>query len=249
MREKYFFPNMFEKVQQYIQLCHLCQTTKASAKLPMASFSQIPVNFTPFDRMSMDIKDMPMSSSRYHKIVVFNCLAMQYTVACPLRTISTETVFDCLFTKIICVFGKPSVIITDQQSSFTSHLMERLATVFGTQLQFVGKEHHGANPTERYIQSMNNVFKKYLEDTGKNWPSYLPPACYALNTFVSPSTGFSPYELMFIWKPPCNTLTDFTPSVLEGYALSDQYMKVLKQKLDVISKIVMKEKAQQQELQ
>ena len=54
---------------------------------------------------------------------------------------------------------------------------------------------------------------------------------------------------MFIRKPPCNTLTDFTPSVLEGYTSSDQYMKVLKQKLDVISKIVMKEKAQQQELQ
>ncbi len=141
------------------------------------------------------------------------------------------------------------MIITDQQLSFTSHLMERLATVFGTQLQFVGKEHHRVNPTEWYIQSMNNVFKKYLEDTGKNWPSYLPPVCYALNTFVSPSMGYIPYELMFIRKPPCNTLTDFTPSVLEGYASSDQYMKVLKQKLDVISKIVMKEKAQQQELQ
>ncbi len=96
---------------------------------------------------------------------------------------------------------------------------------------------------------MNNVFKKYLEDTGKNWPSYLPPVCYALNTFVSPSTGYSPYELMFIRKPLCNMLTEFTPSVLEGYASSDQYMKVLKQKLDVISKIVMKEKVQQQELQ
>ncbi len=96
---------------------------------------------------------------------------------------------------------------------------------------------------------MNNVFKKYLEDMGKNWPSYLPPVCYALNTFVSPSTGYSPYELMFIRKPLCNTLTDFTPSVLEGYASSHQYMKVLKQKLVVISKLVMKEKAQQQELQ
>ncbi len=192
VQEKYFFPNMFEKVQQYIRSCHLCQTTKASAKLPVASFSRIPVNFTPFDRMSMDIKDMPMSSSHYHKNIVFNCLAMQYTIACPLCTILTETVFDCLFTKIICVFGKPSVIITNQQSSFTSHLMERLTTVFGTQLQFVGKEHHGANLTERYIQSMNHVFKKYLEDTGKNWPAYLPPVCYALNTFVSPSMGFSP---------------------------------------------------------
>ncbi len=101
--------------------------------------------------MSMDIKDMPMSSSCYHKIIVFNCLATQYTVVCPLHAISTKTVFDCLFTKIICVFGKPSVIITDQQSSFTSHLMERLATVFGTQLQFVEKEHHGVNPTEHYI--------------------------------------------------------------------------------------------------
>ncbi len=188
VREKYFFPNMFEKVQQYVRSCHLCQTTKASTKLPVASFSRILVNFTPFDHMSMDIKDMPMSSSCYHKIIIFNCLAMQYTVACPLGTISPETVFDCLFTKIICVFGKP-VIFTDQQLSFTSHLMERLATVFGTQLQFVGKEHHGANPTERYIQSINNIFKKYLEDAGKELASILATCVLCVEHFCFTQHG------------------------------------------------------------
>ncbi len=172
-------------LKRYSSTC-ICVTC---AKLPVASFSHIPVNFTPFNHMSMDIKDMPMSLSCCHKIIVFNCLAMQYIIVCPLHAISTETVFDCLFMKIICIFGKPSVIITDQQSSFTSPLMERLTTVFGTQLQFIGKEHHGANLTERYIQSMNNIFEKYLEDTWKNWPSYLTPVCYAMNTFVSPTMG------------------------------------------------------------
>ncbi len=138
--EKYFFPNMFERVQQYVRSCHLYQIMKASAKLPVASFSRIPVNFTPFDCMSMDIKDMPMSLSRYQKIIIFNCLTMQYTVACPLRAISMETVFDCLLSfQIICVFGKPSVIITEQQSSFTSHLMERLTTIFWYPTPVCGK--------------------------------------------------------------------------------------------------------------
>ena len=33
------------------------------------------------------------------------------------------------------------------------------------------------------------------------WPLFVMSTCYAMNTFVSPITGFSPYELVFLKKP------------------------------------------------
>ena len=43
--------------------------------------------------------------------------------------------------------------------------------------------------------------------------------CYAMNTFVSPSTGFSPYELVFLRKPPDILNLYFEPlqTIAKGY--------------------------------
>ena len=71
--------------------------------------------------------------------------------------------------------------------------MDMLMNTLGVKLKFVGVENHGSNRTERYIQSINNMFKKILQDKGKNWPEFLHSAASAMNRFVSPSTGYSPY--------------------------------------------------------
>ena len=41
---------------------------------------------------------------------------------------------------------------------------------------------------------------KHLKTTGENWHLYVNPSCYALNTYVSPSTGYSAYELVYLHK-------------------------------------------------
>ena len=39
---------------------------------------------------------------------------------------------------------------------------------------------------------------KHLKTTGENWHLYVNPCCYALNMYVSPSTGYSAYELVYL---------------------------------------------------
>ena len=41
-----------------------------------------------------------------------------------------------------------------------------------------------------------------LQIKGKEWPLFVTSCCFAMNTFVSTTTGFSPYELVFLKKPP-----------------------------------------------
>ncbi len=94
-------------------------------------------------------------------------------------------------------------------------------------MQFVGVHNHGANPMERYIQSMNNIFCKFLNETGRDWPLFLQPVVYAMNTSVCPRISFSPYEMIFIQKPPGLSGLDVTGDVMPAYHTEAEEMDAM----------------------
>ena len=75
--------------------------------------------------------------------------------------------------------------------------MHYILDALESECQLVSPSNHGSLKTERYIQTINNLITRQLTGKGREWPLYVPSTCYAMNTFVSPTTGFSPYELVF----------------------------------------------------
>ena len=65
-------------------------------------------------------------------------------------------------------------------------------------VKLVSPHIHGSLKTERYI---NNLITRQLPGKGRELQLYVT-LTYSMNTFVSPTTGFSPYELVFLKKPP-----------------------------------------------
>ncbi len=102
-----------------------------------------------------------------------NCLITQYTEAMPIKETNAKEVIDLLLTKVFYRWGRPSLIVMDQDPSFTGHLVRMLVQRYQVQVQFVGVHNHGANPTEWYIQSMKNIFCKFLNEVGRDWPVFL----------------------------------------------------------------------------
>ena len=45
------------------------------------------------------------------------------------------------------------------------------------------------------------MLTKYISQQDQDWHLYLNACCYAHNTFVTPSMGYSPYELVYLHKP------------------------------------------------
>ena len=54
--------------------------------------------------------------------------------------------------------------------------------------------------TERYIKSLSEMLCKHLKTTGEDWHLYVNPCYQALNTYVSPSAGYSEFELVCLQK-------------------------------------------------
>ena len=76
------------------------------------------------------------------------------------------------------------------------------------------------------VSKQKDIFKllismitRHLKDKGKEWHLFITSCCFAMNTFVSTTTGFSPYELVFLKKPPDILNLYFEPleTIAKGY--------------------------------
>ena len=103
---------------------------------------------------------------------------------------------------------------------------------------YISPANHGSNRSERYIRTLTDIIIKNLEGTADDWPMYVGPACSAMNRQISLVTKFSPYDIMYLRTPPDNLDFDFDPDKTGIKVDVKQYMNLMKQRVEVINKLV-----------
>ena len=243
VRQLYFFPGMYNICRQYVISCFECQSRRHKEKGMSTHFPRIPLDYKPMSRISLDLKTMPYSKMGYQHILLCTCEVTNYVVGIPLPNGRAETIANALFNRIVCIFGSPKVIICDEASALTSELMKMYYHALNTKLITISPFNHGSNKTERYIQTMSNIVAKNLEGRGDDWPLYVYPACYAMNTQVSTLSGYSPFEMVFLHKPPDLCKFDFDPDRAGIKVPTKTYMKMMKGKFEVMKNIILEKRA------
>ena len=61
IRQKYYFPGMFNLVREFVECCLECQSMKSKNDGPRIQYARIPLDTRTMARMSMDIKEIPES--------------------------------------------------------------------------------------------------------------------------------------------------------------------------------------------
>ena len=87
------------------------------------------------DWVTMDILDMLVTTSKGNRyvLVMVDCFS-RWTEACPLPNKTALAVADAFFQLIICRFGMPAVIRSDQGWEFENHLMQELCPLLGAHM-------------------------------------------------------------------------------------------------------------------
>ena len=83
-----------KKVKRYIEACHTCLKTKPKYKKNRPVYGRIPVDYTPMQDLSTDIKLMPQAFN--HLLLVITCDQTNFTTAVPLRDRQTQKVAKAL---------------------------------------------------------------------------------------------------------------------------------------------------------
>ena len=203
IRQKFFIHNLMNKVKRYVEACHICLKTKPKYTKNIPIYGQIPIDYAPMQDLSIDIKTMPQAFGKYHLLLVITCDQTNFTIAVPLRDRQTQTIAEALIYRAIYLFGPPRWIVCDEAAEFTSAIIQAILTMLNCRLKVISPYNHGSSKCKKQIKIISDIIIKHLWDKGKMWPLFATTAAYAMNTFVSEAlSGFSPFQLVFLWDPP-----------------------------------------------
>ena len=73
IRQRFFIHNLMNKVKRYIEACHTCLKTKPKYKKNRPICGRIPVDYTPMQDLSINIKHMPTAFGGYQYLLVITC--------------------------------------------------------------------------------------------------------------------------------------------------------------------------------
>ena len=126
----------------------------------------------------------------------------------------------------------------DQHSAFVLILMNYLSKKLDIKIKTVALYNHQSLQAEYHIKSLSNILTKHLTDHGQMWPKYLFLTTLVYNTFNSPNLGnYSPYELVFSWKP--KLLLDLeTKPYIKILGIYKDYYTLLNRSLQYLHKIL-----------
>ena len=212
IKQRYYFPGMFNLVREFVECCLECQSMKGKTDGPRIQYARIPLDTRTMARMSMDIKEMPESELGFRHILVCVCEFTNWMKTIPLADQKAQTIAMALYFKICCEYGTPKAIICDEAPAFQSVALQEYFKALNIQPIYISPMNHGSNRSERYIRTLNDIITKCLVGTGSNWPLYVPSATFAMNCQVSQVTGFSPFQMVYNKQPPDKLSFDFDPT-------------------------------------
>jgi len=197
IKSRYHWPLMKREIEKFINQCRNCQLkklTRVKIKQPMV------LTDTPdaaFDKVSMDIMGpLPKTPLGNAYILTVQDLLTKYSLAIPLKEANAINVADALVEYVICTYGSPKALLTDQGSHFINSLMRVIARKFRIAHCKTTAYRPQANGS---IERSHHVLWEYLKQyTQKNdWDTYLRLASFSYNTSVHEGTQYTPHELVF----------------------------------------------------
>ena len=152
-----------------------------------------------WDRVAMDLLDLSVTSAKVNRyvLVMVDCFS-RWTKACPLLDKTTLSVADAFFQYVVCRFGMPSVIHSDQGREFENKVMQALCLLCGVHNTRTTPYHPESDGlVEHFNINLLMMLAMFAGENKDDWDDILPVVMMVYRSSVHESTGFSPYRLMF----------------------------------------------------
>lgn len=198
IRQQYQWPRMKEDVSKFIRNCKNCQLKKLVRVKPKQPMTLTDTPGAAFDKVSMDIMGpLPQTVTDNRYILTIQDLLTKYSLAIPLKHAGALDVAKAFVEHLVCVFGAPKALLTDQGTHFINSLMRAISRKFRITACHTTAYRPQANGS---IERSHQVLWEYLKqtvDTESEWDQYLHLASFSYNTSVHEGTGYTPHELVF----------------------------------------------------
>uniref|UniRef100_A0A2N9FSH1 Uncharacterized protein n=1 Tax=Fagus sylvatica TaxID=28930 RepID=A0A2N9FSH1_FAGSY len=214
VRAGYYWPSMKADTYQFVQRCDKCQ------------------------RGGLDIMGpLPIGRRQLKFLVVAIDYFTKWVEAEPLATITERNIQNFVWKAVICRFGIPRVLVSDNGKQFDNPRFRQFSQELGIHNHYSSPGHPQANgQVEVTNRSLLKLIKTRLEGAKGLWPEELPSILWAYRTTVRIPTGETPFRMTFGSEavvPVEIGLTTFRTSAYDGQENEEQ----LRLNLDLIDEV------------
>ncbi|XP_034218889.1 uncharacterized protein LOC117630253 [Prunus dulcis] len=198
IRQGYFWPSLHTDAQAFTQKCDKCQRFANIPQLPAEPLTAM-VSPWPFAQWGLDlIGPMPEGKGQVKYAVVAVDYFTKWAEAEALATITAARIESFVWQNIVCRFGIPNSIVTDNGRQFDNAKFKQFCSNLKIRLCFASPAHPQSNGQ---VEAVNKIIKKTLKtklDKAKGcWPELLPEVLWSYRTTFRTSTGETPFSLSF----------------------------------------------------
>ncbi|CAA7026137.1 unnamed protein product [Microthlaspi erraticum] len=163
-------------------------------------------------------------------VIVDRFSKMAHFVACH-KTDDASHVAALFFKEIVRLHGMPRTIVSDRDTKFLSYFWKTLWSKLGTKLLFSTTCHPQTDgQTEVVNRTLGTLLRALIKKNLKSWDECLPHIEFAYNHAVHSASKFSPFEIVYGFKP-------ISPLDLMPLPLSERLSTDGKHKAETVRKI------------
>lgn len=232
LAEYAWWPDMRRQVYQYITSCSKCQSDKRHEKersLPRP----MPVPAGPWLWIGVDVIG-PLPTTMRGNVYILTIIDhfTRYAEAIPMPEQNTRVIAQLIVKHIICRYGVPVVMQSDNGSVFVSELAQYIYAALGIKRKHTTPHHPQSNGT---IERVNGTFKLMLKiwcsEEQDNWDEFIHIVVFAYNVSFHSQLQEMPFYLVQGRVPrlPIDTVVGRTPELYSNvHAYGDELVQKLR---------------------
>ena len=198
IRAGYYWPTMMKDAQAYVNACDKYQRFSNLIRQPSEELTPMTALW-PFAQWGLDIMGPFPAAVRQLKFLVVGIdYFTKWVEAEALATIMERNIWSFVWRNIICRYGIPKVLVSDNGKQFDNSAFKDLCSKLGIKNHYSSLAHPQANgQVEVTNRSLLKIIKTRLEGAKGIWLDELPSVLWAYRTTARAPTGEMSFRLAY----------------------------------------------------
>ena len=207
VRKRFFFKEMWPRVERFVGSCHACQYAKHSTGCSQGLSKPLePPCSVPGADLSSDFtfglppaKD-PITDCTYEGVQVWICRLSRRVKFIPVNaTITAQQCATLYRMKVAADWGQMRSLVSDRDPRFTSGFWKELASALGTDLKMSSPRHPQTDgQSEQMMAWLSIMLRCFCSQEPESWVSFLPDLEFCVNS--TPSSSRDSLSPFMIWQ-------------------------------------------------
>lgn len=238
VRRRFYWVHCREDVEDWCRKCTACASVKGPQTRSKGKLKLYNVG-APWERIAIDVAGpFPVSEDGNRYIIVVQDYFTKWPEVFATPNQEAHTVAKKLVQEVVCRYGVPMEIHSDQGRNFESGLFQEMCSLLGMHKTRTTPAHPQSDGmVERFNQTLENHLAKVVDDHQKDWDQYIPLFLMSYRSALHDSTGFTPAKVNFgrEMRLPIDAITGTPP---DGPKIVTEYVSDLQYQLNEVHKMV-----------